>query len=143
MKTSYSIYEILYLYYFLNVFGFLFTVADIPGIVEGAHENVGLGHEFLRHVERCHMLMYVMDCSQSNMLHQFQILKKELDLYKPGLSTLSSIFVANKCDLVKDIDKLQNHIQHNVDMPVVAISAKYNRNIDTLRDILLGKWRIK
>jgi len=116
-------------------------VADIPGIVKGAHENVGLGHEFLRHVERCHMLVYVMDCSLPDMLNKFQVLKKELDLYKPGLSTISSIFVANKCDLVKNVDKLRDHIQQHVSMPVVPLSAKFNENICELRDLLGHRWK--
>lgn len=118
-------------------------VADIPGIIQGAHENVGLGHEFLRHIERCHMLMYVMDSSSPDMMHQFEVLKKELDLYKSGLSTVSSIFVANKCDLVDNIESMQNDIQQVVDMPVVPVSAKFKQNIQQLRDILATKWRVE
>ena len=120
-----------------------FLVADIPGIVKGADENIGLGHEFLRHVERCHMLMYVMDCSSPDMLSQFKILKKELDLYKAGLSTISSIFIANKIDLVQDKDKMRNDIQQHVNMPVVPLSAKYNQNIDELKSVILQKWKFK
>ena len=120
-----------------------FLVADIPGIVKGAHENIGLGHEFLRHVERCHMLMYVMDCSSPDMLSKFEILKKELDLYKAGLSTISSIFIANKIDLVQDKDKMRNDIQQHVNMPVVPLSAKYNQNIDELKSVILQKWKFK
>lgn len=121
----------------------LIIVADIPGIIKGAHENIGLGHEFLRHIERCHMLMYVMDCSHPDMMNQFEILKRELDLYKSGLSKISSVFIANKCDLIDDVDTLQNDIQQLVNMPVVPISAKFNQNLEQLKEILLNKWRVK
>ena len=84
-----------------------------------------------------------MDCSSPDMMHQFDVLKKELDLYKSGLSTISSLFVANKSDLVDDVDTLQNEIQQHVNMPVVAVSAKFNHNIEQLRDTLSTKWRFK
>eukprot|EP00111_Clytia_hemisphaerica_P020789 TCONS_00061310-protein len=119
------------------------SVADIPGIVKGAHENIGLGHEFLRHVERCHMLMYVMDCSSPDMLSQFEILKTELDLYKAGLSTISSIFIANKIDLIQDQDEMRNNIQQHVNMPVVPLSAKFSQNIEELKSLILQKWKFK
>ena len=89
------------------------------------------------------MLMYVMDSSSPDMMRQFEVLKKELDLYKSGLSTVSSIFVANKCDLVDDIESMQNDIQQVVDMPVVPVSAKFKQNIQQLQDILATKWRVK
>lgn len=88
-----------------------FTVADIPGIIEGAHENRGLGHGFLRHIERTSLLCYVVDLaaasdsgitSRSHLFapfEQFDALRRELNLYQPGLADRPCIVVANKADV--------------------------------------------
>ena len=78
------------------------TVADIPGLIEGAHENVGLGHAFLRHIERTHLLIYVLDMGGvdgRNPWDDFKNLRNELELYMKGLSSRPAIIVANKMDL--------------------------------------------
>lgn len=77
-------------------------VADIPGIIEGAHEDRGLGFEFLRHVERSIVLIYVIDISGiegRDPVHDFQILQAELQAYNPALLDKQSIIVLNKIDL--------------------------------------------
>jgi GTP-binding protein len=79
-----------------------FTVADIPGLIEGAHQNVGLGHEFLRHITRCKLLAFVLDAAGSegrDPLSDLQNLRREINLYDPALSERPWIIVANKCDL--------------------------------------------
>ena len=78
------------------------TVADIPGLIEGAHANVGLGHDFLRHIVRCKLLVFVLDMAGSEgrePIEDLQKLRKELDLYDPKLSERPWIVVANKMDL--------------------------------------------
>ena len=78
------------------------TVADIPGIIEGASENKGLGHEFLRHIVRCKMLLFVLDMAGSegrSPIADYQSLRKELRLYDPTLLTRPFAVVANKSDL--------------------------------------------
>jgi GTP-binding protein len=78
------------------------TVADIPGLIEGAHDNVGLGHAFLRHIERTHLLIYVLDMGGvdgRNPWDDFKNLRNELELYMKGLSSRPAIIVANKMDL--------------------------------------------
>ena len=85
--------------------GSSFVMADIPGLIEGAGEGVGLGHEFLRHVERCRMLLHVLDISGSegrDPKEDFDIINKELGVFSSELSTRTQIVVANKCDLVDD-----------------------------------------
>ncbi|MFV0416361.1 MAG: GTPase ObgE, partial [Chthoniobacterales bacterium] len=77
------------------------TVADIPGLIDGAHENKGLGHEFLRHIMRCRHLLFVIDMAGTdgrNPLEDVQHLRKELDLYDPLLSRKPWSIVANKMD---------------------------------------------
>lgn len=80
---------------------FRFTVADIPGLVEGAHDNVGLGHHFLRHIERAHILVYVLDMEGTDNrdpLHDLASLREELELYNPEIPVRPSLIVANKMD---------------------------------------------
>lgn len=81
---------------------FRLTVADIPGLIEGAHANVGLGHAFLKHIERTHLLAFVLDMAGVDgrlPWEDFRHLQKELELYMKGLSKRPAIIVANKMDL--------------------------------------------
>ena len=78
------------------------TVADIPGLIEGAHRNVGLGHEFLRHITRCRVLLFVLDMAGSegrSPLEDFASVRRELSLYDPTLTERPGLVVANKMDL--------------------------------------------
>ncbi len=82
-----------------------FVMADIPGLIEGAGEGVGLGHEFLRHVERCRMLIHVIDVSGSegrDPIEDFEAINRELATFDPQLATLKQVVAANKCDLTDD-----------------------------------------
>ncbi|XP_028409973.1 mitochondrial ribosome-associated GTPase 2-like [Dendronephthya gigantea] len=108
------------------------AVADIPGLIEGAHMNKGLGHSFLRHIERCRCLLYVTDISQDNPASHLRMLKKELDLYKTGLSSLPAAVVANKIDLLKDSTNLETQFKH-IPLPFIAVSGKLGTNIANLK----------
>lgn len=79
-----------------------FVVADIPGLVEGAHEGFGLGHRFLRHVERCRVLVHLVDCGGEEgrePVEDYEAINNELALYSPQLATKQQIVVATKMDL--------------------------------------------
>lgn len=85
--------------------GSSFVMADIPGIIEGAAEGAGLGHDFLRHIERCRLLVHVVDVSSSegrNPLEDFEIVNSELKQYSAVLAERPQIVAANKCDLLGD-----------------------------------------
>lgn len=85
--------------------GTSFVMADIPGVIEGASEGIGLGHEFLRHVERCRMLIHVVDVSGSegrDPLEDFDIINRELKAFNPALAERPMIVAGNKCDLADD-----------------------------------------
>lgn len=85
--------------------GVSFVMADIPGVVEGASEGVGLGHDFLRHVERCRLLVHVVDVSGSegrDPLEDFDTINRELKAFNPELSSRPMIVAGNKCDLASD-----------------------------------------
>ncbi len=85
--------------------GSSFVMADIPGLIEGAGEGVGLGHEFLRHVERCRMLLHIIDASGSegrDPIEDFNTINKELEVFSAELCERPQIVVANKCDMADD-----------------------------------------
>lgn len=92
-----------------------FVMADIPGLIEGAGEGVGLGHEFLRHVERCRMLVHVLDAAGSegrDPIEDFQIINNELKTFNPELAERPQIVVGNKTDLAtpEQIERLREFI---------------------------------
>ncbi|XP_031570357.1 mitochondrial ribosome-associated GTPase 2-like isoform X2 [Actinia tenebrosa] len=107
------------------------AVADIPGLISGAHLNKGLGHSFLRHIERCRCLLYVLDISQNDPLKQFSSLQQELELYKEGLSRRPAAVVANKIDTVENF-KSKNLVEE-LDLPVIPVSALFGQGIGVLK----------
>ncbi|KAI7906891.1 obg family GTPase CgtA [Cokeromyces recurvatus] len=114
------------------------TVADIPGLIQGAHRNIGLGHAFLRHVERSKILVYVIDVSGPNPFEDLKTLQYELEAYRPGLTKRQSLIVANKADKVgtakENLRLLQNQVNESI--PIIPISARYEKNIVKLTSIL-------
>lgn len=115
----------------LCCFSFL-TVADIPGLIPGAHLNKGLGHSFLRHIDRCLCLLYVIDLSQKDPWDQFTHLQYELEQYQPHLSERPHAIIGNKIDLPESQSSLPG-LQERVDIPVIGLSAKFKTNIDQLK----------
>jgi GTP-binding protein len=112
------------------------TVADIPGLIEGAHRNVGLGHDFLRHIVRCKLLVFVLDTAGSegrNPINDLQTLRRELDLYDPTLSRRPWLIAANKMDLPEAGENLKALEQRFLDRKIVPISAKENDGIEALK----------
>ncbi len=111
------------------------TVADIPGLIEGASENVGLGHDFLRHIVRCKLLIFVIDMAGSEgrePLEDLQKLRKELDLYDPTLSERPWIVVANKMDLAGAKTKLKHFKMRYKKLEVFPVSAEQSEGLDKL-----------
>ena len=85
--------------------GASFVCADIPGLIEGASEGIGLGHDFLRHVERCRLLLHVVDVSGSECrdpIEDFEQINEELAKFSPALAERPQIVVGNKCDLATE-----------------------------------------
>ena len=112
------------------------TVADIPGLIEGAHLNVGLGHEFLRHIVRCKLLLFVLDMAGSegrNPAEDFGTLRKELKLYDPTLADRPSLIVANKMDLPGAAENLKAFKRRFRKREVVPISATDGEGIGALK----------
>jgi GTP-binding protein len=111
------------------------TVADIPGLIEGAHENRGLGHEFLRHIVRCKTLFYVLDMACTDGRHpidDYQSLRKELRLYDPMLVAKPSCIIANKMDEPQSAENLAAFKARFPKLKVIPISAEQRIDIDKL-----------
>ena len=106
------------------------TVADIPGLIKGAHLGLGLGHEFLRHIRRCHLLIFVVDIAGSegrNPVEDLQNLRRELDLYDRTLSSRPWLVVANKMDLpgaTENLKALQARFPKVQILPTAAATGK-------------------
>jgi predicted GTPase len=114
------------------------VMADIPGLIEGAHENRGLGHQFLRHVERCSLLVFIIDMAGSENREPWddhRILERELRLYSPILAAKPRIIVANKMDLPAAAAKLVKFQERVKDM-VIPISCYSQEGIQEFRDKL-------
>lgn len=112
------------------------TVADIPGLIEGAHDNVGLGHEFLRHIMRCRVLFFVIDMAGSEGRHPAEdlaTLRQELSLYDEMLAQKPWIVVANKMDLPEAAEMLQQFKATYPNREVIEISAGLEEGIDVLK----------
>ena len=112
------------------------TVADIPGLIEGAHRNVGLGHDFLRHITRCKFLLFVVDAAGSEGRHpveDLQSLRREIDLYDTRLSKRPWCIVANKMDLPEAEENLPVVRARFPSVTVIPISADKGEGINGLK----------
>lgn len=113
-----------------------FVIADIPGLIEKAGEGQGLGHQFLRHVERCRMLVHMVDVSGSegrDPIEDFQIINRELEKFNAELLSKPMLVVGNKCDLATDeqIEKFKKYIT-DLGYEFFAITAPSRQNVDQL-----------
>ncbi len=121
-----------------------FVMADIPGIIEGAHDGVGLGHRFLRHVERTRILLHLLDpcrTHDSNPLNDYETLNRELALFNPELSEKQQIIVINKIDL-PDVQALIPEITpyfEKLGLKVFPVSAVTGEGIPPLLDEIARK----
>ena len=113
------------------------TVADIPGLIDGAHLNKGLGHYFLRHIERTKLLIYMVDLGGvdgRDPNDDVRILKNELEAYMEGLSGRAKIVLANKTDLVENQDAIDDFILNAEDgLEVIPISAMNDASFDQVK----------
>src|SRR5437016_9903318 len=118
------------------------AIADIPGLIEGAHRGLGLGHEFLRHITRCRIFLFVVDVAGSegrNPVEDVQQLRKELDLYDPLLSQRSWFVIANKMDLPNAQENLNALRRKFPKIDIVPVSAEKGEGIEDLKT-KLAEW---
>src|SRR6266478_1364726 len=115
------------------------TIADIPGLIEGAHRGLGLGHQFLRHITRCRALVFVIDVAGSegrDPVEDLKSLRREIDLYNPTLSSRPCIVVANKMDLPGAKQNLKAMQERLPRIKILATSAAKGEGIDALKEAL-------
>lgn len=126
----------------VEYYGDSFVVADIPGLIEGASEGVGLGHSFLRHVERVRLIVHLLDISGSegrNPLEDYKAIRKELENYSIELAGLPEIIVANKCDLLYGDETTIADLEAMTGSKVLQISAATTEGIQELKKAIATK----
>jgi GTP-binding protein len=115
------------------------TVCDVPGLVEGAHKNVGLGHEFLRHIERCKVLVLLLDMAGTDgraPWDDYKQLLKELELYDPALLEKERLVVANKMDEAVAEQNLKQFKKKVKKVPLLPISAAFDQGVEEFKEII-------
>jgi GTPase len=115
------------------------TLADIPGLIEGAHQNIGLGHDFLRHIMRCRVLLFVVDTAGTegrDPVADLETVRAEVSLYSKELSKRPWCIIANKCDLPEAGDHLANLKDRFKRVKIHPISAQTGLGLDKLRSWL-------
>ena len=111
-----------------------FVMADIPGIIEGAHKGKGLGHRFLRHIERNSVLLFMIPADTDDILKEYKILLNELAQYNPDLLDKERLLAITKCDLLDDelMAELKNEFPRDIE--VVCISSVSQQGLTELKD---------
>ncbi|KAJ8918462.1 hypothetical protein NQ315_008159 [Exocentrus adspersus] len=107
------------------------AVADLPGLIPESHKNKGLGIQFLRHVERCMALIFIVDASEPEPWEVVNVLQYELTQFNENLKTRPQLIVANKIDIPESKDNIHKMKEH-LGLPVIPISAKLGTNVGTL-----------
>ena len=116
-----------------------FTLADIPGLVEGAHKGVGLGDKFLRHIERCKILLHLIDLTEEDIVGNYLKIRKELSNYGGSLSDKKELIFCNKIDLVekKDMKKKLERFKKKVNTKYEVISVLSEKDLLKTKKVLL------
>ena len=118
-----------------------YVIADLPGLIEGASEGTGLGHKFLKHIERTKIIAHVIDMSASegrDPYEDYLVIRKELEKFSPKLLNKEEIIIANKMDLPESHDNLIK-FKKKIDKEVYEISAWNNQNVDKIINVLSEK----
>lgn len=123
-------------------FGEPFAVADIPGLIEGAHQGIGLGIKFLKHIERTGILVHLIDCSlidPDSPLDSFNLINKELSKYSKTLAEKTQIVVLNKIDLSDTSEKIEAFKKSLTDFRILTLSAVTGKGTKELVKVLSSK----
>jgi GTP-binding protein len=117
-----------------------FVMADIPGIIEGAHLGKGIGHRFLRHIERNSILLFMIPCDTKDIRKEYDILLNELQQYNPELLDKSRVIAISKCDLLDKelLSEMKSEVKKQLpkNIPTVFISSVSSLGMTGLKDIL-------
>ena len=115
------------------------TLADIPGLVEGAHKGVGLGDKFLRHIERCKILLYLIDLSEGDLLNSYKKIKSELSNYDKDLIKKKEIIFFNKSDLLdeNEINEKLKEFKKKIKTKYEIVSVYSNKDLQKIKKLLM------
>ena len=116
------------------------TLADIPGLIEGAHEGIGLGDKFLRHIERCKNILHLIDITNDNLLENYSKVRKELFKYSNKLTKKKEIIVFNKTDMISEdeINKKIDIFNKKIKKKIYTISAIKHKGLTAIKKVLVG-----
>jgi GTP-binding protein len=116
------------------------TIADIPGLIEGAHEGVGLGDKFLRHIERCKSLIHLIDITNDDILENYKKVRKELAKYSSSILKKEEIIIFNKIDIIADneIKKKTDFFKKKVNKNIYKISVSQNKGLINIKKLLVS-----
>ncbi len=116
------------------------TIADIPGLVEGAHKGTGLGIQFLKHIERCKSLLHLIDITSEDLKKNYQQVKNELKKYSNKLIKKKELIVLNKIDLIdeKEVNHIINDFKKNTKSEVIAVSTFNKSSVSKIKSKLLN-----
>jgi GTP-binding protein len=115
------------------------TVCDVPGLIEGAHRNVGLGHSFLRHIQRCKIIVILLDMAGTDgrePWNDYKNLLKELELYDPAMLDKPRLVVANKIDEAVAEENLKKFKKKFRKLPVLPISAAFDEGVEKFKKMI-------
>ena len=115
------------------------TLADIPGLVEGAHKGVGLGDKFLRHIERCKILLHLIDLSEDDLLNSYKKIKSELSNYDKDLIKKKEIIFFNKSDLLdeNEINEKLKEFKKKIKTKYEVVSVYSNKDLQKIKKLLI------
>jgi len=118
-----------------------FVMADIPGLIEGASQGIGLGDRFLKHIERCKLLLHLIDITSPDIIKSYQVIRKELESYSNILNEKSEIIALNKSDLLDPVEaeEISKVVMQKLNLPVITISAATKNNFTSLKRTLLNR----
>ena len=116
------------------------TIADIPGLIEGAHKGTGLGIKFLKHIERCKSLLHLIDITNDDLKKNYKQVKNELKEYSSKLNKKKELIVLNKTDLIdeKEVKKIIKRFKKNIKSEVVSLSTLNKRSVSKIKSKLLS-----
>ena len=116
------------------------TIADIPGLVEGAHKGIGLGTQFLKHIERCKSLLHMIDITDEDLKKSYKQIKDELKNYSSKLVKKKELIVLNKTDLIDedDVKKIVKNFSKNIKSEVVVLSTLNKKSISKIKSKLIS-----
>ena len=116
------------------------TLADIPGLIEGAHEGIGLGDKFLRHIERCKNILHLIDITNDNLLENYSKVRKELFKYSNKLTKKKEIIVFNKTDMISEdeINKKIDIFNKKIKKKIYTISTIKHKGLTTIKKVLVS-----